>query len=67
MAVGFFPKIWKFSIRKMTSLEFHGCLVVRILGFDCRGLGSESGQGIEIPQATFMVRPGKEKKNKEKQ
>lgn len=61
MAVGCFPKIQKFNIRKMTSLEFHGCLVVRILGFDCHGLGSDSGQGIEIPQASFMVRPGKKK------
>lgn len=64
-AVGFFPKIQKFNIRKMISLEFCGCLVVRILGFDCHGLGSDPGQGIEIPQSSLMVRP--EKKEKEKQ
>ena len=34
MAVGFFPKIQKFNIRKMINLEFHDFLVVRILGFD---------------------------------
>ena len=49
----------------MVSLEFCGCLVVRILGFDCHGLGWDPGQGIEIPQSSLMVRP--EKKEKEKQ
>ena len=29
--------------------EFLGCLVVRILGFHCHGLGSVPGQGAEIP------------------
>ena len=36
---------------KMTySREFPGGLVVRILGFHCRGPGSIPGWGTEIPQ-----------------
>ena len=31
--------------------EFPGGLVVRILGFHCRGLGSVPGRGTEILQA----------------
>ena len=35
----------------MKVWEFPGGLVVRIVGFHCSGLGSNSGQGTGIPQA----------------
>ena len=38
-------------MKKETSGEFPGGLVVRIPGFHCRDLGSIPGQGTEIVQA----------------
>ena len=44
--------------------EFPGGLVVRILGFHYRGLGSIPGRGTEIPQAARRSPPQKKKKKK---
>ena len=41
--------------------DFPGGLVVRVPGFHCRGLGSISGQGTEIPQA---MQHGKKERKK---
>ena len=50
---------------KLTRLgEFPGGLVVRILGFHCRGLGSASDWRTEILQA--MKYGGKKKKKTDK-
>ena len=46
---------------KIKYREFPGGLVVRILGFHCRGLGSIPGQGTEILQA-MQHGPKKEKR-----
>ena len=43
--------------------EFPGDLVVRILGFHCRGLGSVLAQGTEILQAVWC---GQKKKKRER-
>ena len=37
-------------LRRITTREFRGDLVVRIPGFRCRGPGPIPGQGTEVPQ-----------------
>ena len=46
-----FPgSILSYSI-KLSFREFPDCLVVRILGFHCQGLGSTLGWGTELPSS----------------
>ena len=52
---------WHFTVSLKFNREFPGGLVVRILGFQCCGLGSILGQRTEIPQAT---QPKKKRKGK---
>ena len=54
--------IFPCNIKIILSREFPGGLVVRILGFHCRGLGSVPGWGTEIPQATQHSQKKKRKK-----
>ena len=61
--------IWiisSFGLLQIKLREFPGCLVVRILGFHCRGPGLISGQGTEKLQAVRcgqnLKREGKKKR-----
>ena len=50
---------------RMSSWEFPGGPVVRTQCFHCRGLGSASGWGTKIPQASQRGQKKKKKKKKE--
>ena len=63
--------IWiisSFGLLQIKLREFPGCLVVRILGFHCRGPGLISGQGTEKLQAVRcgqnLKREGKKKRSR---